>query len=104
MGKYTAGPWQVVKLDDDVYIQKGNGTKENSGQALLARIQRSGEQQKANASLIAAAPELLEALKQCENIIGMARLQGKLSDNALDPVNDALLLARSAISKAEGRQ
>ena len=38
---------------------------------------------------------LVAALKKCENVIGMARLQGKLSDNALSPVNDALIARRS---------
>ena len=41
---------------------------------------------------------LREALKLCEHVIGMARLQGKLDNSGLSPVNDALLAARDALS------
>jgi hypothetical protein len=50
-------------------------------------------------ALHVAAPEMLEALKLCENIIGMAHLQGKLDDSAASPVNDALVAARTALDK-----
>jgi hypothetical protein len=53
----------------------------------------------ANLALIAAAPDLLAALKLCENVIGMAQLEGKLSNNALSPVQDALNAARAALDK-----
>lgn len=32
--KHTPTPWQVVILDGEVYIQHGDGTKENSGFAV----------------------------------------------------------------------
>ena len=57
------------------------------------------EEDAANLVLIAAAPELLEALKLCENVIGMATLQGKLSDNPLSPTWDALRAARDVLDK-----
>ena len=60
---------------------------------------REREEAKANAQLIAAAPELLSALQKCEHVIGMATLQGKLSNNALSPVMDALVAARAALDK-----
>ena len=54
---------------------------------------------KRNIALVVAAPELLAALEKCENVIGMAQLQGKLSNNALSPVSDALVAARNALDK-----
>jgi tRNA C32,U32 (ribose-2'-O)-methylase TrmJ len=54
-----------------------------------------------NAALIVRAANSFDALKsaleKCENVIGMARLQGKLSDNALSPVNNALISAHAAL-------
>ena len=46
------------------------------------------------------AGEMKNALEKCENIVGMARLQGKLDGNALSPVNDAIIEARQALEKA----
>jgi hypothetical protein len=43
--------------------------------------------------------DLLAALKKCEDVIGMARLQGKLSSSPLSPVNDALLAARAVLDQ-----
>lgn len=41
--------------------------------------------------------KLVEALKACENVIGFARLQGKLDDSGLSETNNALLLARACL-------
>lgn len=95
---HTAGPWQTVILDGDTYIQMGDGSRPNSGQALLARVQRQGEEQKANALLIASAPELLEACKwyqmACEDV-DAGQSKGYFQK--------AMELGRVAIAKAEGR-
>ena len=50
-----------------------------------------------------AADELLEALMKCENVLGLARAQGKLSNNGFSPVSDAIIAARRAIDKTRGR-
>jgi hypothetical protein len=52
--------------------------------------------------IVRAAPRLLEALNKCEDVIGMARLQGKLSNNALSPVNDALIAAHDVLDELRG--
>lgn len=52
---------------------------------------------KAAVKLANAAPAAIEALKKCEDVIGMARLQGKLSNSGLSPVNDALIAARNVL-------
>lgn len=65
----------------------------------------SDETKEANAAFIVRAvnshEKLVKALEACENVIGMARLQGKLSDNGLSPVSDALILARNALTTAK---
>jgi len=44
-------------------------------------------------------PEMIAALEKCEDVIGGARLQGILSNNAFSPVNAALIAARTALDK-----
>jgi hypothetical protein len=93
---YTPAPWKVT--DDG----KNQTPTIKASYQFICKIKDTlgAGTTNANARLIAAAPELLEALLKCEDVIGMARLQGKLSDNALSPVNDALITARAAIAKA----
>jgi hypothetical protein len=79
---HTPGPWRVSKdtqsvVSRDAYICR-------------ARMMRLG-QGVANAYLIAAAPELLDALKDM--------LEGGLEG----PTSQAIEAARAAIAKAEGR-
>ena len=45
--------------------------------------------------------ELREALAACENIIGRARMEGKLDNSGLSPVNDALIKARAALENCK---
>jgi hypothetical protein len=95
----TPGPWayepahiedgaamcpRIVSLHPDyLYVQ-------------IADIQRTDSPRRmANAHLIAAAPELLEALK---NLVGLAEMRGKLHE-----FKAALDVAQVAIEKAEGR-
>jgi len=103
MTKHTPGPWKIIRLDNEVYI---NPDRESGEYALIARINGTHrrDSQEANARLIAAAPELLEALKECHTRI--------FNDNAgLDELRDpevtkvlnslALEAAERAIRKAE---
>ena len=98
--QHTRGPWNV---GDDSPNEYEGPTIENADNViaviLIDDINDSSPEERANARLIAAAPDLLAALKMCEDVIGRARLEGKLSDNALSPVNDALVAARAAIDK-----
>ena len=58
--KHTPGPWKVIILDNQTYI---NPNRRSDEYALIARIHGNAnpDLQKANAHLIAAAPDLLEA-------------------------------------------
>lgn len=80
MSKHTPGPWRVGESCRVADIKAGYN-------ALIARveIESAGDRGDANARLIAAAPDLLEALK-----------------HALEDGDDWRGLAESAIRKAEG--
>ena len=95
MSKHTPGPWKhsgstwddVIELHDskDVYI---------------GEVQRESAVDDANAALIAAAPELLEALKAITDCVHMEGPAGTTAYLISDSRMDA---AKVAISKAEGR-
>lgn len=77
----TSRPWQTVTLDGDIYLQMGNGEKQNSFGGLLAKIgEPLGADRKANAelivrcvngwdSLVAQRDSLLEACKRAEYVL-----------------------------------
>lgn len=93
--QHTPGPWKYHRLDGITGLIAEDGT-------VLARIntpcnnERTG---KANAALIASAPELLDAL---ERII--VDLIGYLPNNNLIPHIESITKARAAIQKARGEQ
>ncbi len=119
---YTKGKWEV--LDDGLTIR---ATLEHTPhydakppQTFIARCfqndnlgrsQRPTEEDKANANLIAAAPELLEACKglieELENLeqdegITACQCIGKTPEMICDPLPCNYCMAKSAISTAEG--
>ena len=76
MSTYTRGPWHVDSIDQ---VRTKDGL-------VIARCERKarheymdGKEQSANARLIAASPDLYEALKQADNII-----RNILTDTQLD--------------------
>lgn len=97
--KYTPGPWEIGQFPDGFKLE----VRANDG--LVATVRgASGTKAmtRANARLIAAAPEMLEALNKCEDVIGTAVLHGHLIDNPHSPVWEALREARAAIDKTRG--
>ena len=102
MSGYTKGPWVAIGTDpaegvDCFWINAQpnaamRGFTKNIG---AVNGSQASAEQAANAALIAAAPELLEALKKCAGVCA-GEIFGK---NALI---GALEAARAAIAKAEG--
>lgn len=94
MSAHTPGPWRIGGTEKRV-IFADNGD-------VVARIACYGEQsetpeaEKANARLIAAAPELLGALRSCVMV-----MERDLS--GLQLIQPELKEARAAIAKAEGQ-
>ena len=99
-GKHTPGPWKIAEEDVTANLNGWrrnfilvHSTVYNHGQTALVP-NGMDERGEANASLIAAAPELLEALRNC--VDGLGCQPGYV--NTL-----ALTRAQAAIAKAEGR-
>ena len=101
---HTPGPWVVGNQDPlNFGKQRGNGTEPIGfvyGPSFPERSEL-GREALSNARLIAAAPELLEALK-----MGYADTMDYIQRNHLSGAenNRWLVLARAAIAKATGEQ
>lgn len=92
MNKHTPGPWRMSHDHDDAwFLEYSDGT---IGEVLLW----DGDTARANAHLIAAAPELLEALL-C--FISDTRFQVGVGGNP-NVVKAMVAHARAAIAKATG--
>jgi len=87
--KHTPAPWTVA-------WQAANGKYDSNGNYWIRQsVGIKASEAEANARLIAAAPELLSSLKECENMI-----RAFLSDNI--SASEIHKRVKSAISKAEG--
>lgn len=101
MSKHTEGPW--LYTDDQVVDEYGGTIADASARrhfpGVEGRAQEVEAEIQANVRLMAAAPELLVALKDladwCDNIPDSA--------GVLDGFGDVMDEARAAIAKAEGR-
>ena len=96
--KHTPGPWVISSRYHSIGIAPDDGVSDG-----LATVFGIGPQAEANARLIAAAPELLKALKQYrEAIKDFAAHRGiSLQDGVICEADD---LARAAIVKATGKE
>jgi len=96
---HTKGPWKWV--DMPIIRELFNGCSaicsEHIDDAVIATIGEDVPGHEANAHLIAAAPQLLEALKACH-------LQMLQSNNDSEYAQEANQLAIAAIAKAEGKE
>lgn len=100
--KHTPGPWQI---DSDGNIDSNSGLV-----ALVYRnaIDRGSAEEATNANLIAAAPDLLAALRWLEAKARdvyeqLAPPKGLQQIAVQGALSEALLAARDAIAKAEGK-
>ena len=112
MSAHTPGEWRVSPLDGRTCgpsrLLVTSGTTIAQMQAVAIVTLRTGETD-ANARLIAAAPELLDALKGCEAVLATSaadafQVTRQLSDVELGKLWIAVTeQARTAIAKAEGQ-
>ena len=96
--KHTPGPWKVVPPGH------GHPTEYLCVELDANEMYATVEMLPADARLIAAAPDLLEALKACELAMDTAALHGlpqELPPTYRDSWADAHIAARAAIAKAE---
>ena len=99
-GKHTPGPWQTALDNDAVYIagetmqdqpEEGRNLCPVIAKIVYAEVQGGQDQAETNARLIAAAPELLEALVGLLDLAENEAWSGGIIDTA-----------REAIAKATG--
>ena len=99
--KHTPGPWDVYIHDEwsNYYGNISHNWQENGMNytRTIATILKyaSEEERQANASLIAAAPELLEALQSCIKCLTM-------DSDMEEDFSPEITLAKNAIKKATG--
>lgn len=88
--KHTKGPWQAIGLSIHTNRNRGKGSPETW--VAVVKPGRADEVESADARLIAAAPDLLEAL---ERIVALCDACPGVADGAAE-------IARAAISEAKG--
>ena len=107
MNKHTPGPWKAHF--EEAYFVTG---PDLGRVAMMMNLKgahgmggrRSGHESAANARLIAAAPELLEALQELHTIVSRAIHDGDwIVDGACDP-DACMMRAEDLIAKATGEQ
>jgi hypothetical protein len=91
MSRRTPGPWEYDSETEEVFRTLDGGARDEG----ICLVDTSHEDGK----LIAAAPELLEALEVCARALTIVH-----PDSTVDAeMHEALCVARAAIAKAEGR-
>ena len=97
--KYTPGPWTIYKGNEGHPVIHSPTNERNAGGGIIGIAQTktvgSFEIEKANAHLIAASPDLLNACKWAEDALS------EMSDLSYGE-KDILFCIRIAIKKAEG--
>jgi len=96
--QHTPGPWHVDELDDDlIYDRQGKHIATAGNAVQLDDRYETPEEVTANARLIAAAPQMFDALELCEDVLAeLARL-----DDGTPSVS-ALNMTRHVLAKAKG--
>jgi len=98
MAKHTEGPWRVGDAGCAVFGPKTDAPSPKTI-ACLSKVASAPEETRANARLIAAAPELLDALKA---MLAGAQ-EAAWTEGWGDDVPEEVLAARKAVARAEGR-
>ncbi len=97
---HTPGPWQVWK-QDACKVQAATGMVIVDFGIECHRLKRGVNEAKANARLIAAAPELLDALRGC--VVKYEDFRDSQPVDMRRPEPDFIKIARHALAKAEGK-
>ena len=93
MSKHTPGPWELVSLGWRGQFIYGTDERVPSGRRLISEVDLNFDGAEANALLIAAAPDLLQALK----IISIWAKNGSTEKD----FDDIAKLANEALEKAK---
>lgn len=98
--KHTPGPWTIEGHPQGTGFRVADANK-RSVAAFPSTSRRPDDERIANARLIAAAPELLAALKEAHRLL--PSLIHTSTDIDAVELGDAIERARAAIARAEGR-
>jgi len=103
---YTPGPWGVFGPYSSVTIWQDTGSEYESQIAELWNWKNgeASEEVRANARLIAAAPELLEALDSLAYTAGWALAWIRNNDEIYNFLGQDITKAKAAIAKAKGEE
>jgi hypothetical protein len=103
--KHTPGPWQVREDSKELSWDPDKVMVDASGQEMLAFYRHDPSDRisllDADWKIIAAAPEMLEALKECAEYIGTDAHPDFYREETVDLIYSKAL---QAIAKAEGRE
>lgn len=99
--QHTAGPWKFSPHGDGYLVTRYDVYVAGHGICGVMQTRAATEQQcEANARLIAAAPEMLAALRAFEYA---ENYEADETDHYAEAISNANEMMRAAISKAEGR-
>lgn len=104
MAHHTPGPWSVFKTFNVMGGSDGRRGVANCGGTVDGRLPDGGEgESRANVALIAAAPDLLDALKAARGAL-VSLLEDRAVSMDFDASgNSRVLLIDAAIAKASGQ-
>jgi len=104
MSKHTQGPW-TAHFDEDYFVRGSDGGRVAMMQNLKGLHglggRRTGEESAANCRLIAAAPDLLDALNMALDELMVAGFSYNIYGSS--PVSDALIYGMEVIDKATNK-
>lgn len=101
--KHTPGPWrQGINFPSRIIAGDGDNSRIVAGTCLPVDEDSPNEIELANACLIAAAPDLLAALKRTYSTLGDAAIRGTRAKPTVEELNGIMDDLRAAIAKAEG--
>lgn len=105
MSKQTPSPWTVI-AGKGQYAFEVSGKTPRGKDLVVARVGGGPLARESNAHLIAAAPELLAALRLCAGQIDnwFRSMDEQEITDSFGGMNEALISARAAIAKATGEQ
>jgi hypothetical protein len=95
--QHTPGPWKAISPHPGQWAICKESHQKHLESWTVAYVRDFQKQDEANAQLIAAAPELLEALRDAEFLL---RKAGQLAGPMQDSYNRSAADARAAIAKA----
>lgn len=109
MSKHTPGPWVVGEQNKGpvagtVPVHTADYMEAYRGGQLVCSVYGTAAFSEANARLIAAAPEMLDALKKTSEFLHHMWCSANINEYDFEMVEETMLINDAAIAKATGDQ